>query len=266
MRRRWQAVGHGRYHIGPGLIANQRLHLSGPGHIALGRDVNAWARAGSNVLSTHDPNARIVVGERVRLNGAGIQAATSVTVGDDCILASCTVVDTDHHAVEPSRRHERDAVQTAAVVLERNVWIVGGTMILKGVHIGEGSIVGFGSLVTHDIPAGVVAAGRPARVVRLLRPDVALPLTMWRLELATTEVTGGAAEAAERVRTSLGSRDREVEEHRVTVVGETLVVSLTLAAGDRLEAIRTAVRVLDEAVVDTDTCGAAVSSLSVAPV
>jgi maltose O-acetyltransferase len=46
------------------------------------------------------------------------------------------------------------------------VWIGGGVIILAGITIGDGSVVGAGAIVTHDIPANVVALGNPARVVR----------------------------------------------------------------------------------------------------
>jgi maltose O-acetyltransferase len=54
----------------------------------------------------------------------------------------------------------------APVRLEENVFIGDGTKILKGVTIGRDSVVGAGSVVTRSIPAGVIAAGNPARVVR----------------------------------------------------------------------------------------------------
>ena len=158
----------GRYAIGRNFVSNGHLKLSGPGRIEIGDDVNAWARAEDNVLSTFSPNAIIRVGNNVRLNGAGIQAATSVTVGDDCILGSCTIVDTDHHAVAIDRRRPGAPVATSPIVIEDNVWIAGGAVILKGVRVGRDAVVGFGSVVTSDVPAGAVVAGNPARVVRNL--------------------------------------------------------------------------------------------------
>ena len=161
----WMLAGRGRFRIGPGLITNGRLRLGGPGRISVGRDVNAWARSGMNLLMTHRPEARIIVGDRVRLNGAAIQAATLIEIGDDAILASCHVLDTDHHAADPSLR--QGAVPTRRVRIGRGAWI-GGAVILKGVSVGDGSVVGIGSVVTTDVPDHVVVAGNPARVVRRL--------------------------------------------------------------------------------------------------
>ena len=160
----WMAAGRGRYRLGAGLLSNGRLRLGGPGRIQVGRDVNAWARSGSNRLTTFRAEAVIVVGDRVRLNGAGIQAATRVEVGDDTILGSCTIVDTDHHTVAPEDRRE-GAAATRPIRIGRNVWI-GGAVVLKGVSVGDNSVIGLGSVVTDDVPANVVMAGNPARIVR----------------------------------------------------------------------------------------------------
>ncbi len=54
------------------------------------------------------------------------------------------------------------------ISIGRNVWIAGGATVLKGVTIGEDSVVGYGAVVASDVPAGVVVAGNPARVVRTL--------------------------------------------------------------------------------------------------
>jgi maltose O-acetyltransferase len=53
-------------------------------------------------------------------------------------------------------------------VIEANVWLGGGVIVLPGVTIGENTVVGAGSIVTRDLPPNVVAAGNPARVVRSL--------------------------------------------------------------------------------------------------
>ena len=120
------------------------------------------------MLTTLQPDASITIGDNVRLNGCDIQAATTITIGDDCILGSCVIVDTDYHSVELDRRLPGATPRTAPISIGRNVWIAGGAAILKGVSIGEDSVVGYGAVVTGAVPAGVVVAGNPARVVRTL--------------------------------------------------------------------------------------------------
>ena len=166
MRWFWIAVGRGRYRIGGRLLANRNLRLRGPGKISIGKSVNAWARSGSNIIETFRPEATVNIGNRVRLNGCGIQAASKIEIGDDVILGSCTIVDTDHHPVSPENR-KSGAVRTKPIIIGRNAWI-GGAAVLKGVSVGENSVVGLGSVVTEDVPANVVVAGNPARVVRRL--------------------------------------------------------------------------------------------------
>jgi maltose O-acetyltransferase len=149
-------------------VSNGHLHLRGPGTIRIGSGANAWARAEDNFLTTLAPDAVIEVGDNVRLNGCDIQAAARVTVGDDCILGSCIVVDTDYHSVEIDRQEPGAAVATRPVSIGRNVWVAGNAAVLKGVTIGDDSVVGYGAVVVEDVPAGVVVAGNPARVVRRL--------------------------------------------------------------------------------------------------
>ena len=59
--------------------------------------------------------------------------------------------------------------QTAPVIIGNNVWIGGNVVVVPGVTIGDNTIIGAGSVVTHDIPSGVVAAGNPCRVIRKLK-------------------------------------------------------------------------------------------------
>ncbi|MDG1286200.1 MAG: acyltransferase [Rickettsiales bacterium] len=61
--------------------------------------------------------------------------------------------------------------QIGDIVLEEGVWLATGVTVLAGVRIGKGSIIGAGSVVTKDIPAGVVAAGVPARIVKEVEND-----------------------------------------------------------------------------------------------
>lgn len=164
-------AGRGRYVIGEDFISNGRLRLAGPGRIRVGDRCNAWARAESNVLQTFDPAAVITIGNNVRLNGAGLQAAARITVGDDCILGSCTIVDTDHHPVAVDRRRSGQPPAAAPITIGRNVWVAGMAAVLKGVTIGDDSVVAFGAVVASDVPAGVVVAGNPARVVKNLYED-----------------------------------------------------------------------------------------------
>ena len=79
-----------------------------------------------------------------------------------------TITDCDWHGLYD--RTEIDA-NARPVVLEDNVWLGDGAFVGKGVHIGENSIVGAHAVVTRDVPANVVVAGNPARIVKKLDPQ-----------------------------------------------------------------------------------------------
>ena len=115
----------------------------------------------------------ITIGDHVLISpGVRISAAHSIKIGDSCMLAShAYVTDSDWHGI-----YDRSLTptETSHVVLDENVWIGDSAIVCKGVTIGENSIIGAGSVVTSDIPANVIAAGNPAKVIRSLDPDRAI--------------------------------------------------------------------------------------------
>jgi acetyltransferase-like isoleucine patch superfamily enzyme len=159
----------GHISVGRGVIANHRLRIKGPGRVEIHDRANLYAFRGSTWLETRRPDALIRIGANARLNGPMIQADTLIDIGSDCILGQAHLIDTDMHSLSPDRRTNPEAVvRTAPIVLERNVWVARGAVILPGVTVGENSVIGYGAIVTHDIPASVLAAGNPAAVIRTL--------------------------------------------------------------------------------------------------
>ncbi len=157
-----------RVSFGPGFIGPWRLRIRGRGQVVMGRDVRISNRSGRTALLTFSRQARIEIGDRVEIDGAGLMSASTITVGEDAILGPCLVVDTDFHAIGPARR-ERDApVDRRPIRIGRNVWIQGKATVLKGVSVGEGAVVRWGALVATDVPAGAVVMGNPA--VRVADP------------------------------------------------------------------------------------------------
>lgn len=109
--------------------------------------------------------AEIAIGDNTRVHGSCIHAKRSITIGKNCLIAAnCQIIDSNGHAVcmsNPERRlFERD--MPAPVVIEDNVWLATGVIVLPGVTIGEGSIVAANSVVCKDIPPRVLARGNPA--------------------------------------------------------------------------------------------------------
>lgn len=157
-----------RNRIGPGILGNGRLRISGPGSVLLEADVNAWSHAEVNRLITTRPEAVIQIGCNARLNGCTIIAAERVEIGADCVLGSCEI--RDHLPYSESPAHRRVPAQPQPVIIEDNVWIGGQVSILPGVRIGKDSVVGIQAVVFEDVPSGVIVGGNPARVLRPLEP------------------------------------------------------------------------------------------------
>ena len=123
------------------------------------------------ILTTRRRNARLAIGANFGMTGGTICADESITIGNRVIVgANSTIMDTDFHPLDPVRRRlDPLAGETCPVVIEDDVFIGMNCLILKGVTIGAGSIVGEGSVVSHSIEPGVIAAGNPARVIRPLQ-------------------------------------------------------------------------------------------------
>ncbi|MGY1832453.1 sugar O-acetyltransferase [Geodermatophilus sp. SYSU D01180] len=115
-----------------------------------------------------DYGSRIRIGARCFANfGLVALDVAAITIGDDVQIGPNVQLLTPTHPVEPGPR--RDKWEAAEpITLGDNVWLGGGVVVLPGVTIGADTVVGAGSVVTRDLPAGVVAVGNPARVVREL--------------------------------------------------------------------------------------------------
>jgi maltose O-acetyltransferase len=88
-----------------------------------------------------------------------------IDIGDDVQIGPLVQLLTPTHPVEPEpRRAKWEAAEPIAI--GDNVWLGGGAIVCPGVTIGADTVVGAGAVVTRDLPAGVVAAGVPARVIR----------------------------------------------------------------------------------------------------
>ena len=90
-----------------------------------------------------------------------------VRIGDNCQMAPNVAIYTAGHPVHPFARNSMYEYGIE-VTIGDNVWIGGNCVVMPGVHIGEGSVIGAGSVVTRDIPARSVAAGNPCRVIRAI--------------------------------------------------------------------------------------------------
>lgn len=93
-----------------------------------------------------------------------------VSIGDNCQLAPGVAIYTAGHPVHPATRNT-GYEYGKPVTIGDNVWVGGNTVILPGVAIGSKTVIGAGSVVTHDIPDWVVAADNPCKVIRPINED-----------------------------------------------------------------------------------------------
>jgi acetyltransferase-like isoleucine patch superfamily enzyme len=119
------------------------------------------------IVCTWEPDARIQVGSNFAMTGGTICAALSITIGDYVAVgANTTIIDTDFHPVNfEARREDSSAGACAPVRIGDHVFIGMNCIILKGVTLGNGCVIAAGSIVTKDIPEGMIAGGNPARIL-----------------------------------------------------------------------------------------------------
>ena len=113
-----------------------------------------------------DFGKNITVGSNVFINaGCKFQDQGGIVIGDGAFIGHNVVLATLDHDMNPEKRH---LLHPAPIRIGNRVWIGANAVVTKGVTIGDNSIIAAGAVVTHDIPANVVAAGIPARVRRTL--------------------------------------------------------------------------------------------------
>lgn len=121
-------------------------------------------------LRTFVEGAEIIIRKGAVLNGTSVVARSKrVEIGENVNIApNCVILDSDFHDPWPSEgRFKRTGIENDQdVIIEKNVWIGIGSIILKGTVIGEGSIIAAGSVVNTKIPAGCLAGGVPAKVIK----------------------------------------------------------------------------------------------------
>lgn len=134
----------------------------------------------------------VVIGDRTYIGGSTIISRSRIEFGNDIYVAwNCTFYDHDSHSLDyrdrikdrenekndllsgkPNSLYSKDwsVVASKPIRICDHAWIGMNVIVLKGVTIGEGAVIGAGSVVTKDVPAWTISAGNPARVIREI-PD-----------------------------------------------------------------------------------------------
>jgi acetyltransferase-like isoleucine patch superfamily enzyme len=97
-----------------------------------------------------------------------ITAYQHIRIGEQCVIADKAMfIDFDHGVVEVERPIRQQGIYKRDVEVGSNVWIGYGACVLRGVRVGDNSVIGTNSVVTKDVPANAVVGGIPARVLRM---------------------------------------------------------------------------------------------------
>ena len=122
------------------------------------------------VLGTLDdnPHTDLIIGNYVQINwGCYISGEGGLEIGDRVLIGPrVLILSAGHGYLDDRRLIQEQGLTHGRIVIEEDVWIGGGSVILQGVRLGRGCVVGGGSTVVKDVPPYGVAAGAPARVVK----------------------------------------------------------------------------------------------------
>jgi acetyltransferase-like isoleucine patch superfamily enzyme len=122
---------------------------------------------------TLEQDSEIVLGNNVGISGGIVIAASKIEIGNNVLIgANCTILDTDFHHTDPQRKLTGSPSPSRPVIIKGNVFIGANSIILKGVTIGQNSVIGAGSVVFNDIPDNSIAIGNPCKVVIRKRIDI----------------------------------------------------------------------------------------------
>ena len=113
-------------------------------------------------------NSDLIIGDNFKATNVNITCGSRIEIRDNVMLgAGVCIFDTDFHPIQPFWRNENvnEKAKTKRILIENNVFVGTRSLILKGVHIGENSVVGAGSVVTKSIPPNEIWAGNPAKKV-----------------------------------------------------------------------------------------------------
>lgn len=164
-----------------------RIHFEGDGTVVIGDNFVFRSGDGLNPLSRNirgmffvENNAVINIGDNVGISSACIWANNGISIGNNVnVGADCLIIDTDAHPHDYLKRRRsyadevgysvyKSIIPSAPITIGDDVWIGARCQVLKGVHIGNRTIIAAGSVVNKDIPSDVIAGGVPCKVLKNL--------------------------------------------------------------------------------------------------
>lgn len=154
----------------------QPLQINGKGKVVFEKNVkigvgpSPYLYSGYAYIDSRKEGSKITLGENIWINNnfVAIAEGEGIEIGANTIIGTnCQIMDSDFHDLNPNKRMGGKA-QTAKVSIGRNVFFGSNVLILKGVKVGDNTVIANGSVVTKSIPANVIAGGVPTKVIRSL--------------------------------------------------------------------------------------------------
>lgn len=137
------------------------------GIIEIGRRTTIWPGVRLSSLSSKGgKRACLTIGTCCSIGDrTEIHCCDGATIGSYVLISwDCNIIENNFHTTTDG------SVKSSPITIGDRVWIGCRAIVLSGVTIGEGSVIGAGSVVTRDVPPGTLAAGNPARVIRQIGP------------------------------------------------------------------------------------------------
>lgn len=161
-------IHHGGLHLGESVFIGDRVVIyrardGGPVELALGVHIHNDTIIETGESGSVEIGAHSSIQPRCQFSGykAPIRIGCNVQIAPNCAFYSY------NHGFRPDKSVQKQPLQTkGGIVIDDDVWIGVGVIVLDGVKIGKGAIIGAGAVVTHNIPDGAMAVGIPARVVK----------------------------------------------------------------------------------------------------
>ncbi len=186
--------GRGQVTLGDRLVIYGTLTVHGQGRVTLGADV--WVQGSmlidasgevivghhsgfgcyrnqENRITVRESSARVIIGSFCFFNGAEVTASTSIVFQDRCLVSDALIEDSDYHSIQINRMDPDAVVKSFPIHIGSNVWVGARAVILKGVTIGNNSVVGLGTIVRKSVPENCVVIGNPQQIVKELDPSIA---------------------------------------------------------------------------------------------
>ena len=149
--------------VDPSVIILGDIEIEGTGNISLGKNLRLY----SGLFLETRGSAKIEIGDDVVISrGTHLVAHSGIRIGSGTMIGEYTSIRDGNHRRDNATGSIRETGHdTAPISIGNRVWIGRGAMILPGITVGDGATVGANAVVTCDVPAGVLVAGVPAKII-----------------------------------------------------------------------------------------------------